>query len=328
MIAFQSPDGIHWQRAREQAIIDGLSDEDGRMDSLNIAFYDTVREQYVVFYRAYRDGIRDIKTAASDSFVTTWPKSTWLEYPGAPIEELYTIAISPYSRAPHLFVGFPRRWMPERVAAQAVTPPSETGLSDAVFMSSRDGIHFHRWPEAIIRPGLRDEFWVARNTVPAWGVVETQSTIPGMPNELSIYVLERTYRGDVNKLRRYTYRLDGFVSVNAPYAGGEMVTRPLIFGDSDSAGNTQLLLNISTSAAGAAWVELQDGDGKPLDGYTLDDCDPIIGDAVEFVASWKGKRDLSALAGQPIRMRVVMQDADLYAFQFSAPSPDSKPRPR
>ena len=53
-------------------------------------------------------------------------------------------------------------------------------------------------------------------------------------------------------LRRYTLRIDGFVSLHAPLVGGELVTKPLMFTGG------RLLLNVSTSAAGAVRVEMQD----------------------------------------------------------------------
>ena len=58
-------------------------------------------------------------------------------------------------------------------------------------------------------------------------------------------------------------RTDGFASVQAPYAGGELVTRTLVFQGS------QLELNLSTGAAGFGRVELQDEAGKPWPGFSM-----------------------------------------------------------
>ena len=93
-----------------------------------------------------------------------------------------------------------------------------------------------------------------------------------------------------------------------------MVTKPLVF-----AGG-KLSINFATSAVGGVRVEVQDADGKPVPGYTLDDCAEIVGDEVDRVVTWKrGKEltpDVSKLAGQSVRLRFVMKDADLYAIQF------------
>jgi hypothetical protein len=110
--------------------------------------------------------------------------------------------------------------------------------------------------------------------------------------------------------RRYTLRLDGFVSVEAPLAGGECTTQPLVFA------GKELTLNFSTSAAGSIRIELQDSTGKLIDGFALADCPEVFGDDLERVVVWKGGSDLSALAGRPIRLRFELKDADLYSLRF------------
>ena len=56
------------------------------------------------------------------------------------------------------------------------------------------------------------------------------------------------------------------------------------------------------------------------------DCPAIFGDRLAKVVRWKSRGgDVRSLAGQPIRLRFVLKDADLYAFQFVpyAPDPES-----
>jgi len=121
-------------------------------------------------------------------------------------------------------------------------------------------------------------------------------------------------------VRRYSLRLDGFVSANAPLSGGEVVTRPLIF----DGGN--LVLNVETSAAGDVQVEIQDANGQPIEGYALADCPPILCDSLCHVVRWRLRGgDLRPLAGRPVRVRFVLRDADLYAFQFVPYQPAPPP---
>jgi hypothetical protein len=47
----------------------------------------------------------------------------------------------------------------------------------------------------------------------------------------------------------------------------------------------------------------------------------IYGDQLERVVTWKNGSDLSALAHRTIRLRFVLQDADLYSFRFRFPTP-------
>jgi hypothetical protein len=131
-------------------------------------------------------------------------------------------------------------------------------------MTSRDGLHWdRRFMEAFLRPGLDPENWNERNMYAGVGIVPTG------PAEMSIYYLEH-FRHPSARLRRATLRADGIVSINAPYAGGELVTRPLTFG------GDELAINYATSAAGSVRVELQDAEHRPLDGYGLaDSVDPL-----------------------------------------------------
>jgi hypothetical protein len=315
----KSADGIHWSRLSDKAVI-----TEGTFDSLNLAFWDAVRGEYRAFFRGFRDGRRDILTATSHDFVS-WSKPVWIEYPGSPPQELYTNQIAPYYRAPHFFLGFPTRyvdrgWTPSHDALSELehrrqrakmTPRFGSAITDGLFMSSRDGATFKRWSEAFLRPGPQElNHWIYGDQYQNWGLVETKSDLPGAPNELSMYAIEGCWRGVSDRLRRYTIRIDGFVSLQAPLAGGECVTKPVTF-----SGKT-MAINYSTSAAGDIRVEIQDVNGKPLDGFRLEDCPEVFGDSLERTVSWKAGNDLGKLAGRPVRLRFVIKDADLFSFQF------------
>ncbi len=310
LVAFQSADAIHWEVVRPEPII-----TDGAFDSQNLVFWDAVRGEYREYHRDFTDGVRAIKTAVSGDFLN-WPAPVWLRYTeGTPNEHLYTNAITPYARAPHIFIGFPKRFVPGRDLKVHPNP----GVSDGVFMTSRDGLHFHRWREAFLRPGPDPTRWVNRNNMLAWGVVRTASGDPNLPDELSIYSTEGYYVGPC-EVRRHTVRLDGFVSMHAPATGGEFTTHPLVFGDGENAGSegaqVKLLINYATSAAGTIRCELQDAGGVPIPGFLLDECDPVYGDHIERAVTWKGNDELRDLAGTPVRLRVTLADADLYAIRF------------
>ncbi|MCY2990123.1 MAG: hypothetical protein NTY19_19955 [Planctomycetota bacterium] len=49
---------------------------------------------------------------------------------------------------------------------------------------------------------------------------------------------------------------------------------------------------------------------------TISDSDELFGDALERVVTWHNQPDVSTLASQPIRLRVVLRDADLYSLRF------------
>jgi hypothetical protein len=181
-------------------------------------------------------------------------------------------------------------------------------------MSSRDGVTFHRWAEAFIRPGRIGEKWHNRSNYIWWGLVETASPLPGAGMELSLYTNERYYYEGLGvRTRRYTCRVDGFVSAHASFRGGEVLTRPLVF-DGD-----KLLVNFSTSAAGSLRVQIEDAEGRVVPGFGFSDCPEIYGDSIEHRVTWQGGSDVGNLAGRPIHLRFELHDADLYAFGFAGP---------
>jgi hypothetical protein len=186
-----------------------------------------------------------------------------------------------------------------------------TAISDEVFMSSRDGLNFHRWGEAFLRNGPeREGNWVYGDCYQAYGLIETPSKLPGAAKELSIFVPEDYWKQTV-KMRRYTLRIDGFVSAHAPLEGGELLTRPFRFEGS------RLSLNFATSAAGSLYVELTDAAGKPIPGFSKADADELFGDTLDRTVTWKNSSDVSALVGKTVRLRFELRDADVYSFQFA-----------
>jgi len=332
LAAFKSADGLRWSLMSDAPVITA-----GDFDSQNIAFWDSVRGEYRAYWRytaAVTDekngkpgGHRDIRMATSKDFIH-WENQRNLSYADSPAEELYTNAVLPYHRAPHLLIGFPTRYiergwsdsmrsLPEHEHRELRAKFSErygTALTEGLFMASRDGVRFKRWNEAFLRPGIeRPGTWFYGSHFLAWQVVETKPALEGAPNELSLYATENYWTGvsGSGALRRYTLRLDGFVSAQAPMSGGELITKPLIFN------GAKLMLNFATSAAGSVRVEIQDVHGKALPGFVLEDCPPLFGDTIERTVTWKNVTDVGSLAGKPVRLRITMKDADVYSFQFT-----------
>ena len=107
-----------------------------------------------------------------------------------------------------------------------------------------------------------------------------------------------------------TQRVDGFVSMDAPPAGGMITTRLLVFkGD-------RLRLNLHTAGSGSAKVALLDAEGNAIPGFAADDCEIISTDAIDHEVRWKAGAGIGALAGKPLRVQCMMRNAKLYALQF------------
>ena len=279
--AYVSPDGIHWKKLRDEPVI---SESWGKyFDSQNYAFWSDSEDAYVCYFRRFIKGYRGIARTTSKDFIH-WTPFVEMEA-NLPNEHLYTACTQPYYRAPHLYIALPTRFMANRGAA-----------TDILLMSTRGGNRFDReFTQSFIRPGIGSKGWANRANYAAIGIHQTG------PAEMSLFLTGG---------RRYTLRIDGFVSVNAPLSGGELITNPLKFT------GRGLEINYSTSAAGQLRVELQDPSGKPIPNFTLDDCKPIYGDHIARVVEWKSGAGLEALVGRPVQIRFEMSDADLYSLRF------------
>lgn len=310
ILGLVSPDGLHWRLVDEKPLL-----TNGPFDSHNIAFWDAVDEQYVIYTRGvrtegqpgygvtkqFKGGVRWIRRSTSSDF-RNWTPLEPISTGEAPLEQFYTNSAIRYPRAPQYIFMFPSRFVDAREPQPGWI--GGKGVNDIVLLTSRDGLNFDRtFLDAFVRPGSDQRNWHERALYMERAILQTS------PTELSLYAMQN-WRTDSVHIQRLTLRTDGFVSVHGPYRGGELVTRPLVFS------GEKLLLNYATSAAGSVRVELQDVSGKPLTGFALEDSTEIFGDLIDGAVSWKGDGNLKELAGTPIRLRFVLRDADLYAFQF------------
>lgn len=305
---YASSDGVHWKRRVDRP--------DPTMVGPGPISWCEAEKTFEIFTRPAKvngDTQRKVERFVSKTLVG-W-KSAGMMDSGSPAgEEIYVNGTLPYFRAPHIYISLAARFMQgrqvltEEEARKLVTRNRGKfwrDVSDGVLMTWRPGQAGYRrlFMEAFVRPGPGDSNWVTRTNYPGNGVVQTG------PNEISFYV-DRDFGLLTSHITRYTLRMDGFISVHAPYAGGEMVTKPLRFEGGE------FVMNFATSAPGSVRVEIQDADGRPIEGYALGDCPEIIGDRIDQVVRWKNGSDVRSLAGKPVRLRFVMKDADLYSIRF------------
>jgi hypothetical protein len=316
LIGYVSADGLRWKKLGDEPIVPRQFKNN--FDSQNVMFWSETEQQYVLYAR-HSDGGKRAQARATSKDFRHWTPQVLMTYSDTnntvPSDHLYTSQVQPYFRAPHIYISLPGRFMQGRrvltdAQAKDLNVQSDRGggandIADGVLQTSRAGTtRFDRtFLEALVRPGLGSANWVSRTNYPACGIVQTG------PAEMSLYV-QRHYQQKTAHLERLTLRLDGFASVHAPFKGGELLTRPFRFT------GKELEINYSTSAAGGIRVEIQDASGKPLPGFTLDRCPALIGDEIERVVAWKDGADVGKLAGQVIRLRFAMKDADLFSLRF------------
>ena len=282
LVAFISADGIHWKKLRPEPVV--TYTKEYAFDSQNVSFWSEAEGQYVCYFRHFLDKtLRSVCRTTSPDFIT-WSAPVPLR-PNFPGEHIYTTLTHPYFRAPHIYIATPTRFHPERGES-----------TDILFMTTRGGDSYDRtFREAFIRPGLDPNRWGNRSNYAALNIVPTS------PTEMSIFT---------TPFRRFTLRTDGFASVHVGADVGELLTQPLRFT------GKALLINYSTSAGGSLRVEILDEAGQPIPNFTLAESLNLVGDTIEQQVHWKNGGDVSSLADQPVRLRFVMQEADLFAIQF------------
>ena len=336
-----SPDGRVWHELPLQANLQ--SDWVNAFDGGSLTWSDE-EKQFVGYFRWWdtqpaphprlyydwminRPGVRTSFRSASRDLVT-WSRPEPMTYGDTPREHMYETCVFHYPRSPGLYVVLGARFNPGRRALTLeeeraldiarlrgnASNPTYTFASDAndlVLLSTRPGSSEFARPfmDAFLRPGPELGNWGSRSNYTSL----SGGLIPTGPAEISFYVT-RHHLQKTNHIQRVSLRTDGFVSLNAPYGGGEAVTVPVAYtGD-------HLELNFSTSAAGEITVELQDLAGNPLPGFSAADCDPLIGDRIAGVVSWRGQRSLSRYIGRPVRLKFHLVDADVFAFHFAGPA--------
>lgn len=315
-----SPDGVHFRRNETVGL---PFDTDGSTtffwdDQRGIyhAYFRCVSQDRSIHRRAGHAEIRDIfKPWPFQPVARPWIDDLVLARPALgelPIIEtngqVYRFKAHKYAWAPDVYLAFPWRYIG---GTENVRPGS-------FLMVSRDGSNWTRYEEPYYFPGGGDyqgrtvmealmEHGMVRRGAELWQFGTVRFTEHGG----AIYGGVEHEGGTHDRLLRLVQRLDGFVAAMPADAreGAVLVTRPLTFT------GEVLELNVDASG-GSARVELQDADGRALPGFALADCPPIRENGTRVAVAWKAKPDLGALAGRPVRLKIELNDARLFAFQF------------
>ena len=338
LVFYASPDGIQWERTHDVNV--------GSCDTQNVVFWDERCERYVLYTREWTRfedmhlGYRTVRRLESDDLVKwdaesiVWEAdgqdlSAWTTCTGQPCVDYYGACVFWYAEAELYIMLAQAFWhwkkRPERQRWGAGGDP-ETARTERLGPSamdvrlgwSRDGHRFHRCADRGPWLGLGPEGRFDSRRV--WAMPFPVR----MGDELWVYYsgdnrdhdgfVDPAADGHLSGIGRAAVRLDGFVAAEAGFAGGELVTRPLRFD------GPRLELNADTGGGGWVRAELQDENGRPLEGFSAADSIPVSGNSVRLAAAWNsagGQRtDVSGLAGRPVKIRFLMRDCRLYAYQF------------
>ena len=348
---YSAPDGIHFRPTYER-VLSYRDDRRHHLDTYNLIFWDDRIRKYVAYVRRNAPGTGQHRTNArseshrldlfpdvDDSAVSLATDRLDLHHSGpsskaeVPVVDFYTSIVVKYPWAQDAYYAFPSLYYHydgRFLREFKEETPHNTGANDIRFAASRDGISWHRYDRRpFVELGMDGEFdtrdsYMVHGVVPALNGREMYLYYSGKD---MLHAWGWTTRENrlIRKaglaptheraaISRLVLRREGFISVQAGYSGGEFTTPLLKFQGSE------LVLNLNTSAAGIARVAILDSDFRPLDGYSLQDCDRIhTTNTIDRRVSWNGESDLVSLAGRPVRLHFELRDLDLYGFQFRRP---------
>lgn len=309
-----SADGLAW-RVMDAPLLHLVK---AHLDTQNIAAYDAGKREYAVYLRGRQDDRRAvIKTGGPD--FGGWPPPRFVfmaDTLDAIDDDVYD---SCYCRYPgtDLHLMFPSFY--HRGSASL----------DIHLATSRDG---DLWSRPERRPIIgRDQgppnymaVYAKPNLVALddrkWGLMYC-----GTPVSHDIRRYPGCDRGAIMASFEYrwaTWKRDRLVALEAP--GEARFTLNATAQIGTPCLGRELRLNYRTEPGGWIRVGLAQPQTPyalvrpqlPHDGFSLAEADPLSGDDLSGVVSWKGKRDLSAFRGRPVSVAIHMNRAKLHSVSL------------
>ena len=293
-----SPDGLRWTEVK------GVEwRPPGRPDPPSIAFWNEVRQSYVISARptpyphprriAFSE-TKDWRTFSEQELVLM------TDALDSPLAEIYGMIVFPYEGT---FVGLV--WVYH-------TDPKMLlkyfgGKTDCQLAYSYNGWHFQRTlREPLIHNAPTGELGA--------GTVRPHSMIVDDDQAIRIYSssskLEHGHHlagDDPGAILLHRLRLDGFVYLESDGGPGLLGTRPLFLRSGE--------VKLNVQSGHEVRVQVTDIFGDPIEGYTFDDCESFRGDDLFWTPRWRNSRRLADLARQFIRLEISLNHARLYAIR-------------
>lgn len=299
-----SPDGIHWQR-RVEPVIPSEGDASRLMwDPHGKRWLFTCRRHRMYAdTRAKRIWKRTISLAESQDCIewTTLAPILKPDDDDPPDVQLYNMLIVPRG---DVYLGF---------LSVYHTGPERMDVQLAV---SRDLRHWER-------PGRREPFF-SPGPLGSWDdrSISLAHAAPYVQGTRLWWWYWGTTMGHGAPYRKgaaigaLEMERDRFIGWTTGIQPGELVTEPVRLSA------TRLTVNIAASL-GEVRVELLEETGGPPDGYSLQECDPLLRqDATDVPVTWGGQDLPAAWLGRRVRLRFRLSYGSLFGFRFTVP-PDS-----
>jgi hypothetical protein len=180
------------------------------------------------------------------------------------------------------------------------------GMGYSVITWTRDGQTWQRerQKDAILSPVPEVGAW---DHAMAW-------ISSAVPVDDEVYLYYAGYRWG-HKLNRSLDRQIGLVKIKqdryvARQAGDQRgtITTPLVTFSAE-----KMTANVDAKN-GEVRVQVLDDSGKPIPGFTFEDCKPLSVDSVNAPVEWK--QPLTTLQGRPIKLEFSLKNAQLFAFDI------------
>ncbi|NOX64899.1 MAG: hypothetical protein GXO85_03665 [Chlorobi bacterium] len=310
-----SPDGFKWTLISDKPVL--LHNHD-----ITSVFWDTIRKQYFAIVSHRLSGFGDPSNPSIDDRrriphesiskdLKHWKKIWPIIEPkiSAPIEEGETqfYAMSGVLTRGDILIGLVKVLRDDLNATYGKTGKEmgdmkrkAAGIGYTVLAWSRDGITWQRDHEPFI----------PRNPVPgtfdhamAWG---DEQIIVGDETYIYYAGYERGH-----KINRFNERHLGFarmprdryVSMEADFNGGTLITKPLILNGKK--------ITINANVVGECKVRLLDNNYEPISGFGWIN---LIGDSVSHKVNWQ--EDLYSLSDKSVRLEFKLKNAQLFGFDL------------
>ena len=297
-----SEDGLHWKDYAGNPVIPHGS------DTGQCVLYDPELKRYVLYSRL---GVgRRISRSTSEDFLNwSQPQLVFAADDKDPTgTQVYGSGFCIYEG---IYIGMP--WMFYQAKDQRI---------DVQLIHSRDGIRWRRTAgrERIIPNGPEG----------AWdsGIIFTASHPVVLEDRILIYYFgmkgdhhghpqrdwresKKYYRGSIGVA---TLRRDGWVSLNLPFTGGHVITKPVTIPKATPDDDTPRLIINTNAYTGDVKVALLDEGNLPIPGY--EESNNLHGDFLRADVTWPDGRTLADLVGRKVKLKLHGRLAKLYSFWF------------
>jgi hypothetical protein len=287
-----SPDGFRWTPRRDFLLLQTT-------DTQNICEYDPVLRLYVAYVRAWVMGRRTIARAVSKDFRHfNFPEEVFWPGPDQPPDALwYANAKTTMPDAPDCHVMFPARWdlTSDQFAFHLAVSP--------------DNAMWHLVPGGPVGQPGNPGAWDGGVVWPGRGLVE----LPGRRMGLLYCGTPITHkfprRPPLGALGWAWWDWGRLTALEAP-ADGAFTLWPL-----KVKGRTARL-NMRTRLTGFVQVQAFDEKDQPIPGRTFEDSDPICGDYLDRLVTWRGESDLGHNPGAWVCLGFRLRHAELFSVRF------------